>query len=138
MKFLAAGQSAKGELKKQNEDAWRIYQDQPMVKRAGRGLLYAVADGVGGTGAGRYASWLVVDTLAFYFSNPAERFDPADALKQIVTRCGDNLRRLAQTDAAYTMAGSTLAMIGILPDGKRAYTFSIGDSPIYVMRGASC
>ncbi len=134
MSLVAAGASRKGEKRKQNEDAWRIYLDQPHVERAGRGSLFVVSDGVGGTGSGKAASWMVVDSLLFYFTAPADPFEPGPLLQQVLKRTTENLCQLAATDKAYTMAGATLALIGVLPGERRGYWLSIGDSPIYLER----
>lgn len=135
MRITAGGSSRKGGHRKQNEDAWRVYQDQAMVRRAGRGTIYAVADGVGGTGAGRYASWQVVDSLAFFFNAPASAtFDPGEMLRQVLVRCNDALRTLAAENREYTMAGSTLALLYAMPDLSKGFVFSIGDSGVFLLR----
>lgn len=133
MKVTAAGGSRKGPQRKQNEDAWRIYQDQSMVHRAARGALFAVADGVGGTGAGRYASWHVVDGLSFFFNVPADRFDPGNTMKEIIVGCHNTLNRLAKEDKAYTMAATTLALLYVAPKRTKGYMLSIGDSGAFVL-----
>ena len=133
MKITAGGATTKGPHRKQNEDAWRIYADQALVKRAGRGTIYSVADGVGGTGAGRYASWQTVDGLSFFFSAPDAKFDPGDTMKEIISRTHKNLIRLQETDTAYTKAQSTLSLIYVDPKGHKGYMLSIGDSGCFVV-----
>jgi len=103
-----------------------------MVVRAGRGMIVAVADGVGGTGAGRYASWQVVDGLALFFTVARADFNPGMTVQQILTRTHASLQSLAASDRAYTMAQSTLAMLYIGPSGRRGYMLSIGDSPVFL------
>ena len=135
MDVTAAGASRKGAHRKQNEDAWRIYQDQALVQRAARGTLYAVADGVGGTGAGRYASWQVVDNLSFFFSAPVSgSFSPGDTLKLVLNRCNETLRRLAAEKREYTMAGSTVALLYATPDRSRGFVLGVGDSAVFLLR----
>ena len=133
MKITAGGASTKGPHRKQNEDAWRIYADQALVKRAGRGTIYSVADGVGGTGAGRYASWQTVDGLSFFFSVPAGKFDAGNTMKEIISRTHQNLLRLQNTDTAYTKARSTLSLIYADDNGRKGYMLSIGDSGCFVV-----
>ena len=104
-----------------------------MVRRAGRGFVYCVADGVGGTGAGRYASWQVVDSLAFFFNVPAARFDPGRTMQEIIRRAHVNLLKLAAEKREYTQAAATLAMIYVAPTLKRGYMLSLGDSGVYLL-----
>lgn len=133
MQVTAGGTSKRGPHRKQNEDAWRIYQDQAMVKRSGRGFIYSVADGVGGTGAGRYASWHVVDGISFFYNVPADRFDPGNTMKEVILKAHTNLKRLREEDQSYNGAASTLAMLYVSPSGARkGYMLGIGDSGVFV------
>ena len=134
MKCTGGGATTKGPNRKQNEDAWRVYETQLMVRRAGRGYLYAVADGVGGTGAGRYASWHVVDSMAFFFNVPAGRFHPGNTTRDIILQCHQTLNRLAKEKKEYTMAATTLALLYVAPNHMRGYSIGIGDSGVFVLR----
>ncbi len=132
MLVTAAGASVKGPHRKQNEDAWRIYHEQQMVVRAGRGFLFMVADGVGGTGAGRYASWHVVDALALFFNCPRDQFNPGRTLQAILNNCNERLNELAAEDKSYTMAATTLALLYVSPMTNKGYMVSIGDSGVFL------
>ncbi|MFT5430761.1 MAG: serine/threonine protein phosphatase PrpC [Myxococcota bacterium] len=133
LKITAGGASVKGPHRKQNEDAFRIYQEQAMVRRAGRGAIFAVADGVGGTGTGRFASWHVVDSLALFFNLPDKRFAGGKTLKDILTHCNKTLIRMGEENHSYYQAGTTLALLYASPKPGRGFMIGIGDSGVFVL-----
>lgn len=120
VRLRAAGASRRAPHHTENEDAWRIYWGA----ERGQGL-FAVCDGVSTAGAGRAAAQLTCDRLE-QFDSARERA-PTEALVQLVSEIDWELRGTGRN------ARCTLAMAWV--DGLTAHVFTVGDSPIYRLRG---
>jgi serine/threonine protein phosphatase PrpC len=106
---------------------------------AGSGLGYVVlADGMGGHACGDVASRIVVqefsEELARYAGDPAglER-DVGAILRGAMTRANGQVARHATDQPDRRGMGSTLVAPLILRN--RLYWISVGDSPLYLLRG---
>lgn len=125
-----------GRVRERNEDAWvafdlddrRVVYDRAEVKS--RGLLLAVADGMGGADAGDVASAMVIEHLTDAMTGCAE--GPA------ITCMHDavNLAHGAVWDHAterHQRMGATLTALHIRPNGE-ATIAQVGDSRAYLLR----
>jgi PPM family protein phosphatase len=95
-----------------------------------RGLVFAVADGMGGHAAGEVASSLAVDALATLVDHPPAR--PED----VVAVLHEANRRILQSQAAAPEQrgmGTTVAGLSVLRagGGEHWVVFNIGDSRVY-------
>ncbi len=128
---VAAGQTDVGCRRQVNQDAFGAPAGRHAPRAADLGLLYAVADGMGGHARGEVASALAVEQLfaRYYAADPAA--DPEEALA----------RALVATNAAVHEAGraaggdpmGTTVTAALLRDGK-LYVGNIGDSRTYRLR----
>lgn len=95
-----------------------------------RGLVFAVADGMGGHAAGEVASRIVVDALDALVEQPPEN---ADAVTEVLRDANDRILRSQvdrpeQRGMGTTVAGLTLVDVGGL---EHWVVFNIGDSRVY-------
>ncbi len=129
----AAGGSTEGKVRKTNEDAFRIYYDEPAIMSKGRGFLFAVADGIGSYRAGAQAAWMAVDQLALFFRMPDSQFGEA-TLQELVFRANEVITNLRTQQKGYYGMGCTLTLLHVDPDFTQARVFQAGDSMAYLVR----
>ncbi|MCX5757322.1 MAG: Stp1/IreP family PP2C-type Ser/Thr phosphatase [Candidatus Hydrogenedentes bacterium] len=120
-----------GHKRKSNQDACMLCvpQDDNLAHR--RGLMFAVADGMGGANAGEFASRLALEALieGYYLSasqNLPDRLRDAleEASRQIFAEAEQNPERHGM--------GTTLSAFVV--HGEWAYVAQVGDSRIYLVR----
>ena len=99
-----------------------------------KGVLAAVADGVGGAAAGREASEHTVrGLLADYYATPAT-WGVAKALDTVVTAL--NRWLISQGAARRELAGMATTLSALVLRGNRWYAAHVGDSRLYLWREA--
>jgi PPM family protein phosphatase len=135
MRLYAGGSSVVGKVRKRNEDAFRIYLDQPFVKSSKRPIVAAVADGIGSYRAGDEAANISVDQLSqFYYISPPF-FTGEQTLKNLIYKANDNITDLRKnTHGRYGM-GCTLTVAMIDTTLDKLLLFHAGDSSCYLLRG---
>jgi len=120
-----------GHKRKSNQDACLLCvpQDENLASR--RGVMFAVADGMGGANAGELASRLALESLieGYYLSpspNLPNRLRDAleEASRRIFSEAGQNPERHGM--------GTTLSVLVI--HGDWAYIAQVGDSRVYLAR----
>jgi serine/threonine protein phosphatase PrpC len=103
---------------------------------ASYGILFAVADGIGGEQAGEVASKITLQTIEghFYsFERPDANIDTfLDALKASVTRANDTVKQIAASRLECAGMGCTLTGVCITRSGY--LVFNAGDSRVYRYR----
>ena len=120
-----------GKKREGNEDscALCVPADQKML--AGRGYLFAVADGMGGASAGEYASHLALKTFTETLYSQG-----AASLPECIRESAESANRAvfdeAERDPAYHGMGTTLSTVSIV--GDCAYVGHVGDSRVYLLR----
>lgn len=114
-----------------NEDRciFSIPTDEETYKN--KGLLIAVADGMGGALAGEHASELAVKTLYDSYYTSKERKIP-EALLKAVYKANSAIYTLSDSNPDYFGMGSTLSAVVII--GDLAYIAQVGDSRVYIQR----
>lgn len=131
-RYDAASLLALGQRDRQ-EDALQAHFPQ------GAGLGYAVlADGMGGHAGGAEASGIVVQAV---LEDLAERagepllfeLDAATILREAALRANDALARAVRARPELRGMGATLVVPLVV--GNRLYWISVGDSPLYLVRG---
>ncbi|MBI4861665.1 MAG: Stp1/IreP family PP2C-type Ser/Thr phosphatase [Candidatus Riflebacteria bacterium] len=126
-----AGLSDVGLVRAKNEDSF--YIAEPPRADLARGVLLAVADGMGGHLAGEVASSCAVDFMSTYYSD--EPFDGTieEKLSQKVVQANETLLALAQTSQMLEGMGTTLSSALLVENGKLVICH-VGDSRIYLLR----
>lgn len=126
---VAAGQSDRGQKRRNNEDRYLLLPEHE---------VFAVADGMGGHEHGDVASSLAVETLerAFrsdHFTTKANPDIPrrADELARAVQMANAAVRAASATRAEM---GTTLVALRFALNKKRAYIAHVGDSRCYRLR----
>lgn len=117
--------SRRGSAHAVNDDCYALLDARnAQVREAGRGVIYAVADGVGSTSQGHLAAELCCETLAEFFttSRPASE----DLIIDLIETADAQVR--LTTSSASTLAGLWM-MAG------QARVFCLGDSGVYRIHG---
>ncbi len=94
------------------------------------GMVFAVADGMGGHAAGEVASRIAVEALATLVEHPPTRTeDVADVLRE----ANDGILRSQERDPEQRGMGTTVAGLTVVDAGGREHwvVFNIGDSRVY-------
>ena len=94
------------------------------------GLVFAVADGMGGHAAGEVASRIAVEAIAHLVDHPPSREDDVVGVLQ---EANDGILRSQEHDPEQHGMGTTVTGLTVLDDGDREYwvVFNIGDSRVY-------
>ncbi len=114
--------------RERQEDDFLIINGDDVVEMGAKGLLAAVADGMGGMKDGSLASRTAIECLQSGFDGLDRSTDLADQLSDIVFRAGGQIRALLGGDG-----GSTVVVCLIF--GEKLYFVSVGDSYLYLKRG---
>ena len=96
--------------------------------------LFIVADGMGGHQAGDFASRFVVENLVRFFEIPHPDRDVHGILKEGIRKVNRELYEQASRAPELNGTGSTLVLATIR--GNVLYVANIGDSRLYLLRGA--
>lgn len=129
----AAAQTNQGSVRANNEDAVGSVQPTDPTERDRKGLLFAIADGLGGLNAGEVASATAIKALLdeYYAPSNAGRIEPA--LRHAVQLANLRVHDLAQKHLEHRGMGTTLSALALA--GTTAYVAHVGDSRIYRLRG---
>lgn len=120
------GLSETGPVREQNQDAIRLPQDDA----PGEGVLYALADGMGGYACGDLASTLAIQALCEVFGNDGGG-KPENRLRRGVQQANITVYQEARRLGIPRM-GTTLTAVHLL--GDRLRLAHVGDSRIYLIR----
>lgn len=136
------GRSDVGRVRTSNEDAFLIADLSAAAPVAGtllsatfevgaRGVLLAVADGMGGAQAGEVASALALRALRTGLSTIEAR-----SAEAALVSCVEAANRAVWGASAFEgRDGMGATMTAVLIYGQRAYVAEVGDSRAYVLRG---
>jgi protein phosphatase len=123
VRYLSAGHTHTGKVRKHNEDAILVREDVG---------LWVVADGLGGHSAGDYASGLIVERLGSLPRN-GDVFGFIEAIEDTLSQVNTELRQAAAMRGV-DLIGSTVVLLVYDPDfmlcgwvgDSRAYCFEDG------------
>ena len=108
-------------------------QDRVLVNR--RGLVFCVADGMGGGEGGGEASAIVCRELAAVLRRRTDFVDRVHLVDEAIRRADEMVRAYA-AKAGYRQMGSTVTvLVGDPEDGRSAIVGNIGDSRVYCLHG---
>lgn len=130
----SGGLSVVGPVRKDNQDAIHISDRENLI---GPGLLFAIADGMGGYAHGGVASLLALEALSNTLAAQNGHTPTPKALRRAVENANLQVYQKAQQLGAGRM-GTTLTAAYIL--GNRLHLTHVGDSRAYLIRhgGAVC
>jgi protein phosphatase len=121
--LLAYALSDIGKVRETNEDSFVC-----------RPPLFVVADGMGGHVAGEVASRVAVETVLHDVA-AGGGLEPQMLLTQAIARANQLIFRMAQDNSDRAGMGTTLT--AALAVGERLYWGHVGDSRLYLLRGAA-
>lgn len=131
MAATAFGQTDVGRQRTVNQDTLGNRVGQHAEQAASLGLLYAIADGMGGHARGEVASAMAIDQLfaRFYAGNVGE--DPRRVLSKVLVETNNAVYQ-AGREAGGPSMGTTLTTALLRDDAL--YVGNIGDSRTYCIR----
>ncbi len=143
MKISVFGDTIVGKQRDHNEDSlliqydnnkqWSEINDQQIEISDSRGLIFAVADGMGGTNAGEVASAVAINTLKEKIKTIPEAIKSPDQihriLKSIILTIHHNIVKEAKRSKENKGMGTTIVIGWIL--NNILYIIWIGDSRCY-------
>ena len=130
-----------GLKRKTNEDNIKVIDSStPKLDVEHLGLMFAVADGMGGHAAGEIASQMACDALITYYNENSEVNQRPDSDKTLVKHLDNTIRYIDRIvsersirDKDCEHMGTTLSVLVLT--GKTAIIGHVGDSRIYRLRG---
>ncbi len=129
---VATGVASEPGPRERNEDYCGVVTPEG-PERDTKGMLFAVADGVGGARGGRDASeYTVRGLLADYYAT-SDTWPVPQALDKVLN--ANNQWLLGRAGANRDLAGMATTLSALVLRGQRYYVAHVGDSRIYLMRG---
>lgn len=123
-----------GKKREKNEDSCLLCIPEPASLADERGLLFAVADGMGGASAGEHASRMALHTMSTtYFRGPAQPVPMG--MRTAVETANELIFEESENNPEYSGMGTTVSSIVVL--GDWAYIAQVGDSRVYLLRERS-
>ncbi len=121
-----------GRKRHNNEDSCLVCapEDPKFLER--RGVLFSVADGMGGASAGERASRLALETIAAHYFDPGHRGLAPVALREAIEAANEAVYFEAESSLDYAGMGTTVSVMAVM--GNWAYIAQVGDSRIYLCR----
>ena len=120
-----------GRKRRKNEDSFVICAPECNDLSEQRGILFAVADGMGGAVAGEHASQLALQVISDNYYNV--HYEPAPkALLRALSAANEQIFREAESDPKYSGMGTTISAVVV--QGEWAYIAQVGDSRVYLLR----
>ncbi len=122
----------KGMVREENQDAYGLTPDTPDALDAPTGLLFVVADGMGGHRAGRRASEVAVAAVLSSYTSAAPAPVP-ELLRHSLQEANARILAEATADPALRGMGTTCSMLALQ---KSSYWIGhIGDSKVFLATG---
>ena len=130
--FYSYGQDQHQGRRPYQEDFFGLFEPETLAEILTRGLLFVLADGMGGTSKGDTASIMAVEGMIRNYRTIVET-PVSEALNQAMTKTNDAIFQKGLSDRRYWKMGSTCIAV-VLRNGE-LYHVSAGDSHIYLIRG---
>ncbi|MEZ5965351.1 MAG: protein phosphatase 2C domain-containing protein [Planctomycetota bacterium] len=122
-----------GRVRTTNEDDYLAYCPAANDERAAIGLLFVIADGMGGASGGAEASRAAVRALAMAFVEAPPHEAPEARMTRAFASACARLYRLAKEQPRLKDMGTTLTAVNLL--GDRVVVGHVGDSRCLLLRG---
>ncbi|MFZ2542403.1 MAG: bifunctional protein-serine/threonine kinase/phosphatase [Gallionella sp.] len=128
---ITIGQTSETGLRERNEDFFGVVTPTD-EQLATKGVLLAVADGVGGNAGGREAAEMTVrGVLSDYYATP-DTLGVSTALDKVLTAL--NRWVISQASSHHAMSGMATTLSLLVLRGKHYTLAHVGDSRIYLLR----
>jgi len=121
-----------GRVRTENQDSWGKFPAETLDINDRNGLLFVVADGMGGHQAGRIASELAVKSVSEFYLNDDGQ-DPGTSLLGAFHEANQQIYEKSRTDEAYTDMGTTCTALVV--QKSHFYVAHVGDSRLYRIVG---
>jgi serine/threonine protein phosphatase PrpC len=128
-----AGLSDVGCQRENNEDSYLYWEPAGDEEFRRKGRLAVIADGMGGHEGGLEASRLAVETVREVYDQ-GFRDDPQAALLESFAAAHARIRDYAEQHPAFQGMGTTCTAVVLR--GRQLYFAHVGDSRLYLVRGA--
>jgi len=115
-----------------NEDSYGVWQPDDEIELERRGVLFAVADGMGGSRGGEVASRLAIETLTNAWRE-TQAEDLVSELRAAVEAANRRVYRESTIQPDLSGMGTTCTAAVIR--GAELYVAHVGDSRAYLIRG---
>jgi len=120
-----------GKKREKNEDSCIMCVPESPGMAEERGMLFAVADGMGGASAGEYASRVALHTLTNAYFKGSPQPVPI-ALRAAVESANEKVFEESEVNPLYSGMGTTVSALVVL--GDWVYIAQVGDSRVYLLR----
>jgi protein phosphatase len=120
-----------GRYRQQNEDHCILCAPEDARLREERGVLLAVADGMGGVHGGEFASRLALQTITERYYDDREPELPS-RMRRAVIVANQRIYEEAENHPEYQGMGTTVSVLVL--HGDQAYIAQVGDSRVYMHR----
>ena len=121
-----------GRVRQENQDSWGKFPPETLDVNHPKGLLFLVADGMGGHQGGKVASELAVRAVSeSYFRDDNQ--DAHGSLLKSFQMANDLIYEKSKTDEGYAGMGTTCSALVLR--GATMYIAHVGDSRVYRVRG---
>ncbi len=132
LKITFACKTDVGRVRDHNED-YAIAEAPVEAERRRRGMVFIIADGMGGHQAGEVASERAArTTLEEYYAAPMD--DVPASLRHAIQTANNQVYQMAQANVARAGMGTTIVMAAII--GREVHIANVGDSRAYLVRHA--
>ena len=121
-----------GRKRKNNEDSCMVLAPGEQEDMERRGILFAVADGMGGASAGEHASRLALQCLAEGYYDPGFHGGTPQALRAAIELANMTVFEESEDNPAYAGMGTTMSAVAVM--GNWGYIAQVGDSRVYLVR----
>lgn len=121
------GLSHIGMVRTENQDSFGKYPEDSLDSYTDKGLLFVVADGMGGHTGGKQASSIAVNTVGKkYFESTLK---PPEALKEAIVSANSEIHRTSESSSQHSTMGTTCTSMVLIED--KAIIGHVGDSRVY-------
>ncbi len=130
MKIRYGQHSDRGLVRSENQDTLGMTPEATTTLEDSRGVLFVVADGMGGHRAGRHASELAVSTIISTFSG-AESDALPGLLSSAMNEANSSVYQKGSSSPAFSGMGTTCTVLVL--QGSSAWVAHVGDSKAFLV-----
>lgn len=120
-----------GRQRSRNEDNYFVCSVRHDIEN--HGLVFAVADGMGGHQGGALASRLAVETIGTYYDEAGGGTSLDETISTIIRRANDTIRTRSSLDTSLARMGTTLTM-ALVHSRDKVRIWHIGDCRAFRIR----